>query len=233
MLQKIAGSKIYIGSAVAYKDTLTLADFSGQSWTEIDGWLTTGDLGADQETITQVLINSGITRYAKGVISFPAMTNTFTPMKSDAGQVAFKDATRKCQPYAFKIEWGADCGIEAVVTITNAEPAVVTWNGHGLANGDVVTFSTTGTLPTGLSPDTPYYVVSASANTFSVAATPGGAAIDTTGAGSGTHTALGMPGGETDLFYGFALPGAKTGGDASATRTLTFNIQPIARSVEV
>ncbi len=233
MLQKVAGSKIYIGSAVTYKDTITLADFNGQAWTEIDGWLTTGDLGADQETITQVLINSGITRYAKGTISFPAMTNTFTPMKTDAGQVAYKAATRVCQPFAFKIEWGADCAIEGIVTISNGTPGVVTWNGHGLANGDVVSFTTTGTLPTGLTPSTDYYVVSASTNTFSVAATPGGTAINTSAAGSGVHTASAIPGGETDLFYGFALPGAKTGGDASATRTLTFNIQPIARSVEV
>ncbi len=59
---------------------------------------------------------------------------------------------------------------------------------HGLSNGQVVQFSNTnGTLPAGLGPDTDYFVVSAAASTFKVSATSGGAAIDITDAGTGTH----------------------------------------------
>lgn len=232
-LQKVAGSKLYIGTRVPYKSHIDLTDFSGQSWTEIDGWQQTGDLGAEQETITQTLINQNVTIYAKGTISFPIMQNVFVPMPADPGQIAFKSAQRSCKPFAFKIEWGADCGEESTVTISNGSDADVTWNGHGLVNGTPVYFTTTGTLPAGLTPNTVYYVVGAATNTFNVAATPGGAAIDTSSAGTGVHTAHAQPVGETDLFFGFAMLGTKTGGDASATRLLNLPIQPIAEFISV
>lgn len=235
-LQKVAGSKIYIGSRVDYKSSVQLTDFSSQAWTEIGGWTQTGDLGAEQETITQTLISQNVTLYSKGVISFPIMSNTFVPDLADAGQIAFAAAQKSCKPFAFKIEWAVDCGEEGTVTISVASPGVVTWAAHGLAAGAPVTFATTGSLPTGLTAGTVYYVAASpapAANTFSVAATPSGTAIATTAAGSGTHTAYAQPVGETDLFYGFAMLGTKTGGDASATRLLNLPIQPIARFISV
>jgi hypothetical protein len=57
------------------------------------------------------------------------------------------------------------------------------------ANNDIVTFSTTGTLPTGLTAGTEYYVINRTSTTFQVAATSGGTAIDTSGDQSGTQTA--------------------------------------------
>lgn len=77
----------------------------------------------------------------------------------------------------------------ATVTITIASPGVITWNSHGLANGDRVTFATTGALPTGITAGTVYFVVNAATNTFQISATSGGAAINTTGTQSGVHTA--------------------------------------------
>ncbi|MEU9405040.1 DUF5309 family protein [Streptomyces sp. NPDC048281] len=56
-----------------------------------------------------------------------------------------------------------------------------TLNAHGLNAGDQITLDTIVSL-TGISADTPYYVVSPTTNTFKVAATKGGAAIDLTGA---------------------------------------------------
>lgn len=75
------------------------------------------------------------------------------------------------------------------VTITNASPGVVTWNSHGQANGDRVILSTTGALPTGLTAGSTYFVSNKTANTFELSATLGGASINTSSAGSGTHTA--------------------------------------------
>lgn len=233
-IKKISGSKIYIGPQVTYKSSVTLLDFAGLTpWTEITGWITAGDLGAEQEAITQLLIDQGVTEYAKGALSFPASTQTFVPNKNDPGQIAFAAAIQSCHPFAFRFDWGADCEIQSVVTISNASPAVVTWAGHPLQNGDVVSFTTTGTLPTGLTANTSYYVVGSASGSFSVAAVPGGAAIDTSSAGSGVHTAHAMPGGETEFVYGFAMPGVRSGGDATATRQQTLIIQPIAASVIV
>lgn len=235
-LAKVAGAKIYIGQRVPYKTIVTPADFTGQSWTEIAGWATSGDLGAEQETITQALISGNTTIYSKGTISFPIMSNVFAPDKNDPGQIAFIAAQKSCKPYAFRIDWSADCGEESTVTISVGTPGVVTWANHGLSAGAPVSFSTTGALPTGLTAGVTYYVAASpapDANTFSVAATAGGAAIDTTVAGSGVHTALAPEVGETDLLYGFGLYGTKTGGDASATRLWNAPIQPIAPAITV
>jgi len=76
----------------------------------------------------------------------------------------------------------------ATVTISNATPGVVTWSSHGLLNGQKIQLTTTGGLPTGLSPSTTYYVKYVDANTFQLSSTIGGASINTSSAGSGVHT---------------------------------------------
>lgn len=76
----------------------------------------------------------------------------------------------------------------ATVTMTIASPCVVTLSSHGMSNGDRIIFSTTGALPTGITAGTVYYVLNAATNTFQVAATSGGAAINTSGTQSGVHT---------------------------------------------
>jgi uncharacterized phiE125 gp8 family phage protein len=48
---------------------------------------------------------------------------------------------------------------------------------HGLKNNDVIEFSEVGTI-TGISTDTPYYVISRTTNTFKISLTVGGDAID-------------------------------------------------------
>lgn len=73
-------------------------------------------------------------------------------------------------------------------TMTIASPCVVTYTAHGCADGAPVYFTTTGALPTGLSINTVYYIKYIDANTFNLAATPGGASINTSGSQSGTHT---------------------------------------------
>lgn len=73
-------------------------------------------------------------------------------------------------------------------TVTIASPGVWTANGHGLSDGDAVSVTTTGALPTGLVAGTTYYIKSSATNSFNLAATPGGTAINTTGSQSGIHT---------------------------------------------
>jgi hypothetical protein len=75
------------------------------------------------------------------------------------------------------------------VTMTIASPCVVSKTAHGLSNDDPVVFSTSGALPTNLTAGTVYYVVNKNTDDFQVSATVGGAAINTSGSQSGTHTA--------------------------------------------
>jgi len=83
--------------------------------------------------------------------------------------------------------WDAAIGYTTtVVSISVASPAVVT-SVVTVATGTPFTFSTSGTLPTGLTPGVTYYAIASTGTSFNVSLTAGGAAINTTGAGSGTH----------------------------------------------
>ncbi len=234
-LYAIGGSKIYIGSRKTAKGTVTLADFTGESWTEIGGWVNAGAIGDTQEVGSQALINERRVRKFKTTLDGGTMESQFVPMALDPGQIKFKEAIADCQPYSFRIEWGSDCAPQSTVTISNASPAVVTWTGHGFVAGQPVVFSTTGSLPTGLTAGTVYYVISAglTANEFQVSATAGGAAIDTSSAGSGTHTADAPPPGMSDLFFGLALPGARQGGDATAVHLRNWSVAVDSNILEV
>lgn len=115
---------------------------------------------------------------------------------------------------------------QSVVTITIATPGVVTWNAHGMPEYAEVTFSTTGGLPTGLAAGTVYYTKNVAANTVQVSATPGGAAINTSGAQSGVHTAVFYPYGAGDGSTTFKLPnspGRTEIGRGTGTFSLPFD----------
>jgi microcystin-dependent protein len=94
----------------------------------------------------------------------------------------------------------------ATITVTIASPGVVTWTAHGLQNNDVVKFTTTGSLPTGINVGTTYYIVNKTTNTFEIAASPGGSSINTSGTQSGTHTGIHSPWGTGDDSTTFNLP---------------------------
>jgi hypothetical protein len=83
--------------------------------------------------------------------------------------------------------WYASVGFAATqITITIATPGVITMpTGFSILNGTPISFTSSGALPTGLVVGTIYYVVNSSSNTFQVAATFGGAAINTSGSQSG------------------------------------------------
>ena len=65
---------------------------------------------------------------------------------------------------------------------------IFTSAGHGLANGDQIVFvNSGGALPTGLSANTFYYVISVTTDTFQVSTTFGGGALNFSNNGSGTN----------------------------------------------
>jgi len=77
---------------------------------------------------------------------------------------------------------------QTVTSFTIATPGKINVTGHGYAANDPIVLSTTGTLPTGITAGTVYFVRNPTANDFEVSATTGGASIAFTGADSGTAT---------------------------------------------
>jgi hypothetical protein len=101
-----------------------------------------------------------------------------------------------------------DGGSKATVTMTIATPGVITDTAHGFSAGQAVAFITTGTMPTGITAGTFYYVVSPTTNAYSVSATVGGSAIATSGTQSGVHTRYSS--GTNEVYGNGWIPGGPT-----------------------
>lgn len=117
---------------------------------------------------------------ANGEITLPGGLGRRVAYLQDDEWVA-SDGTRwyRVTPYAR----------HAASTFTaNASTNAMTSADHLLTDGVRVQVSSSGTLPAGLSAATDYYVRDRSGDTFKLAETLGGDAIDLTTAGSGTHT---------------------------------------------
>ncbi len=80
--------------------------------------------------------------------------------------------------------------LKSTCTTTIATPCVVTATAHGLSADDQIKFTTTGSLPTGITANAIYYVLSTdlTADTFKFSTTIGGAAVNTSGSQSGAHS---------------------------------------------
>lgn len=70
----------------------------------------------------------------------------------------------------------------------NTGTDIITITGSDLNVGQQVRFTTSGTLPSGLSLNTDYYVINPTVNDFQVSLTFDGGAVDLTTGGTGTHT---------------------------------------------
>ena len=104
-LYPVAGCKIYIGGVLADKNAdFTAADFSSQTWTEIDGWEQMGAYGDTAQVITTSLINRGRDIKQKGTRNAGQMQNVFSVIADDDGQIALIAAEKTSNNYAFKIE---------------------------------------------------------------------------------------------------------------------------------
>lgn len=119
-----------------------------------------------------------------------ACRGAFYALKSDGSVIVFAGVSdRLYQLQNTDFSW-KPVGRVHTVTISNASPAVITYGSQPFAIGDKVVLSTTGALPTGLTTGTVYYIIAAgfAAGAFELSATLGGAAINTSSAGSGTHS---------------------------------------------
>lgn len=228
-LYPVAGARFFMGPAVTVvpdDPDVNAALFASTAWTEVKGWQTMGSVGDSATLISEDIINSGRTLKAKGTKNAGSMQNNFIVQPYDEGQEMLIAAANSSANYQFRIMFDdAPPAAASVVTITVASPGVISWANHGRQNGDPIKFSTTGALPTGLVAGTTYYVVSAASGTFSVAATPGGAAIATTGTQSGVHTATAVTAPTTKYFYGIVMSSQEQGGGANTARLISGTVE--------
>lgn len=92
-----------------------------------------------------------------------------------------KRSTDELQIFSYLTKIKATCTVVAATDI-------ITSASHGLRDGDIVQFTTTTTLPAGLSLLTNYYVKVIDANTFYVSSSLNGSTVDITDTGTGTHS---------------------------------------------
>jgi hypothetical protein len=226
-LYPVAGSKIYIGGALSTKTTdFVAADFTAQSWTLIDGWSTMGSIGDTRTIIKTDLINRNRTTKQGGTADAGSMANEFAKIDADAGQIAVIAAQAANANFAFKIEFDdAPVAESHAVTVTIAAPGVFSWTAHGLEANDTVKLATTGTLPSGLTAGTTYYVVPIDADSFSLSATSGGSAITTTGSQTGTHTITTVGSPSQRLFVALVTSASEKGGTANTVQNMSVTLE--------
>ncbi|MBN9335375.1 hypothetical protein [Devosia sp.] len=231
-----AGTKYFIGGPIMVEGIdLNVSDFATQSWTEIGGTTNIGSIGDTAELISQNYINVARTMKMKGVRNAADVSLVCGFDPADEGQRAIRAAEKTDYNYAFKIEMNdKPLPKTATVTISTATPGVITWTGHDLDVDTPIVFTTTGALPTGLSVGVQYFVKTvATANTFTVSATPGGAAIDTTAAGSGTHTATATPKGSERYFAALVMGAVQQFDEANSVLQLNAQLAVNSNLVEV
>ena len=91
------------------------------------------------------------------------------------GPIYYWDASFGLSPASFTVTIGASAVVTTSISLVNNTPVILTNSGYPSA------------LPTGLVVGTTYYVKNTTGTTFNLSATPGGAAITTSGSQSGTH----------------------------------------------
>jgi len=193
----IASTSItFVGRGLPFTGGTTPVTANKLDWTANE---TTVLIGSDVPQLLSMLVDLATNQNIGGVKTFTS--SPIVPTPTTATQAANKDyvdgVTTAGGPDASttvkgltRLSYSPNGTPTALTSISNASPAILTLNSHGLTLNDTIVLTTTGTLPTGLSLATTYYVISAglTANAFEVSLSLGGAAVDTSSAGSGTHS---------------------------------------------
>lgn len=153
-----------------------------------------GSPGSSNTIVTQTGLQIGAETYAvtTGAANTYEVALTPVPIALTAGMALRLKSNFANTGAALLSLTGVNGATVGTFTVTIATPGVFTLNSHGLVAGDIVKFTTSGALPTGLTVGTKYYVISGglSTNAFEVSTTLGGSAVNTTGSQSGTHTCV-------------------------------------------
>lgn len=104
-LYPVAGCRFYIGGQLLSKSTdFVAADFTSQTWVEVDGYENMGAMGDTGALISTQLINRGRDVKQKGTFNAGSRQDTFAIIAGDPGQVALIAASKARNNYAFKVQ---------------------------------------------------------------------------------------------------------------------------------
>jgi hypothetical protein len=138
---------------------------------------------AANTTLCTINLNNpafGIPNATTGIAAL-SVSPSLVAIVSTSGTIA------KCR---FQNNAGEDIfgGVAGTFAFTASVTNVISCASHPFADNDVLFAESTGTLPAGLAPATPLYVINSVAGvSFEVSATLGGAAINITDTGTGSH----------------------------------------------
>lgn len=225
------GLSLYIGTTALVGSTDT--------FTEIAEIVEVPEFGREYSKVEYNPIKLRGVQKFKGGYDDGNLLVSFGKDLNDVGQAAMLVALDSDSDYNFKLVANdAAAAVSNPVTITIAAPGVVSWNTHGFAAGTAIKFSTTGTLPTGLTAGTTYYVCSGATlltNSFAVATSLSnalaGTAVTTSSTQSGTHTATTVPAGSQQLFKAKVMSFKTNYGQKDAVVMATSLLEIIAGSI--
>lgn len=228
-LGSITTNDVVLGMGVYVLGTLTSFDYTSKTWGFHDraGDLHATDIYAETITTTDDIIVKSrdvyTSLYEPGDIKESARLTPSPGWLSCNGDAVSRTT--------YSNLYNAITANKGTVTITSANPGVVSLTSHGLSTGSCIELTTTGTLHTNLSPNTNYYVIYVDADSFQLATSAAnaiaGTAIDTSGGSpSGTHTLrhcpFGISGSENFLLPNrAAVVGVGAGSQTINTRAKT------------
>lgn len=117
--------------------------------------------------------------------------NTFIQINTIGSNISARNGTYCAFQTSTEVFFGqlSINNVTGATSFTNASPTVATYTAHPFITNDQVTFSG-GSLPSGVTAGTIYYVTVIDANSFNISLTAGGSFINTSGSGSGTANVL-------------------------------------------
>ena len=232
-------------------DTLRVKDGGITSAKILDGSIVAGDIANDTLTATQIAVDAiGSSELADNAVdtaAIAALAVTNAKLAADAvtptgsiiaysAPVGAPTSWLACDGSAvsrttYSTLFTVLCPSIGTFTTTIASPAIITQTAHGLLEAASVYLTTTGALPTGLLANTQYYVKYLTVNTYSLSLTQSlgisGAAINTSGTQSGTHTSVRCSWGLGNGTTTFTLPALQgrvlAGVEATAAVLTTVN----------
>lgn len=180
------GTAVTSGSYVAYRYLIGRYDANNNFIRgAVSGRETIQASGADKNFIIQGFIPTSIDN--------TYIIQVYRSGNSSASSV--NDELQLCYELPVSSAFFSSYSKTFATTDVNTGTDVITINSHGFTDGMVVRFTTTTTLPAGLSANTDYYVLSSTTNTLKVASSYvnylAGTGVDITSMGTGTHTILG------------------------------------------